>query len=175
MTDYCIADLDVTGFTTDWLLTLDRDDAPARSLLDYVGEGYDYGAHFMMANIGPRATEPVASDEELILYAALAAFQNDEFPGRAQWEGATNHLVAVFSHANHLGRTGVALNLLQSLAERGRRDPSAFLRQLRTRAQEDDPAKLAEHDRDMAQILSRDVRAAQLLDPTISIDDLLLS
>ncbi|TIH27078.1 hypothetical protein, partial [Subtercola vilae] len=175
MTDYRIADLNVTDFATKWLGHLDGDNASARGLLDHVAEGYDYGAHFMMANIGSQSTSPNASDDELILYAALAVFQNSGFPGRSQWDGPTNHLISAFAYADQLGRMGAALNLLESLVVRVRREPEPQFQELLSNSLGHDAAKIAAHDMDMAQILSRDIRAARLLEPSLSLDDLLLA
>lgn len=38
-----------------------------------------------------------------------------------------------------------------------------------------DPAQIAAHEQEMAHILDRDVRAAHLLDPRVSIDALILN
>src|SRR5680860_325169 len=112
MTQYIIGGVDLSVFATQWLASLERDDAPMRGLLDHVTDEYHYGAHFMMANIGPHAVEPDASNEVLLLYAVLAVFQNDDFPGcDDRWQGATEHLDGAFTYATQLGDRGMARNL----------------------------------------------------------------
>jgi len=175
MTQYIIGGVDLSGFAEHWLASLKRDDAPARGLLDHVTDGYDYGAHFMMANIGPHAVEPDASNEVLLLYAVLAVFQNDDFPGcDDRWQSAIEHLDCAFTYATQLGDRGLAQNLLKTLANRSNRAAVTIPDEMRARFMNHDPAQSAAHDRDMANIQSRDARAALLLDPTVSFDEMLL-
>ncbi|WP_158885087.1 hypothetical protein [Amycolatopsis anabasis] len=175
MTLYTVGGVDLSDFANSWLPSLERDDAPARSLLDHIEEGYDYGAHFMMANIGPQAVDPSAGKEVLLLYAVLAVFQNDEFPGcREGWQGTAKHLERAFKHAKRLGDRGLAKTLLRELADRSKRDRAPMFEDMLAQSMGHAPARIAAHDRNMANILSRDVRAAKLLDPSASVDDFLL-
>ena len=167
-------ELDVTLFASEWLTGLEHSSASARSLLGHVDEWYEYGAYFMMANIGPRAGDVDASDDVLVLYAVLATFQIHRSPGRDVWDGAVSHLNAAFAFANELSRRGVALTLLRDLAERSRREEPEGMREIRARSIKQDPERLAEHDREMAGILLRSVRAATVVDPSVSFDDVML-
>jgi hypothetical protein len=171
MPRYELEDLDVDAFARQWLEGLEDDGARMRSLVD---EKPDMGPYFMLANIAPRAGEPAASTEEQVLFAVLAAYQDavhsKRLPERS-WEGTTAHLNAAFAYANEIGRTGVASSLLESVV---RRDEDGFSRSLTARSLGNDPGKIAAHEQEMAGILSRDIRAAGLLDPSLSIDTLLL-
>lgn len=174
MSVYRLGEIDVTPFASQWLAGLERSGASARSLLDHVDEWYDFGAYFMMANIGPRAGDDDASDDELVLYAVLAAFEIHRSPDRVVWNGTLSHLDAAFEFANKLGRRGVAVTLLRDLAERSRRAEPEGMREIRAHSASRDPARLANHDRDTAGILARSVRAATVIDPSVSFDDVML-
>jgi hypothetical protein len=147
-----IGNTDLTSFVVNWLADLDQVDAPARGLLEHVGEGYDYGAHFLMANIAPEAMLPSATDSVLLLYAILAVFQADEFPGCNDWQGATEHVDRAFDYGNALGATAVATKLLGALVDRSTRHPSRNTK----RSMGGEPARLAAYDRDLASIQVRD-------------------
>ena len=154
MPRYQLEDLDIDAFAKNWLEGLNDDGAEMRSLVD---EKPDMGPYFMMANIAPRGVDPSASTEELVLFAVLAAYQDVVHSGQRRerrWEGTTAHLDAAFNYANEIGRAGVAARLLKSL--------------------DNDPARIAAHEQDMARILDRDIRAARLLDPSLSVDVFLL-
>lgn len=173
MLRYQLDDLDLDAFARDWLDGLESDGASMRSL---VVDKPDMGSYFMMANIAPRAVEPSASGEELALFAVLSAFQDAVHSGvrpRERWRGTAYHLDSAFKYANEIGRSGVAASLLQSVVGRGR-DESGLSERLTARSLGNDPAKIAAHEQDMAHIVDRDIRAARLLDPSQSIDALLL-
>lgn len=142
--------------------------------MEHVDEAYDYGGHFLMANIAPHATDPAANDETLLFYAVMAAYQNDAFPNSGPWEGEEHHVRRAFEHARALGGTGVASNLLQRLAKRSTRDPVPEFERMLARSMGNDPARRAAHDREMASIADRDIRAAKLLDASLSVDDFIL-
>jgi hypothetical protein len=96
---YEFAGRDLGTFVSSWLRKVQSDDAPSRLLLEHVDEGYDYGAHFLMANIAPQATDPAAGDETLLFYAVMATYQNDGFPQAGIWQGEESHLRRAFAHA----------------------------------------------------------------------------
>lgn len=171
---YEIADRDLSAFVATWLRQVQKEDANSRGLLKHTDEAYDYGAHFLMSNIAPHAVDVKATEDTLLLYAVMAAYQNDGFPGAGAWQGEENHLQRAFEHARHLGAHGVASNLLQRLAERSTREPVPEFEEMLARSMGNDPAQRAEHDREIARINERDVRAAKLLDSSLSVDDFIL-
>lgn len=174
MSHYKLEDLDIDTFARQWLEGLEHEHATMRSFVD---EHPDMGPYFMMANFGRRAVEPEASAEELVLFAVLAAFQNAIHSGRRRedpWEGTTAHLDAAFIHANEIGRAGVAASLLEFLVRRGK-DEDGLSERLTARSLGKDPARIAAHEQEMAHILDREIRAAKLLDPSLSVDAFLLA
>jgi hypothetical protein len=173
---YKLEDLDIDDYATHWLSSLESDDAKMRGLLDEAPSSDFLGHAFMMANIAPRAASAKAPDEALVLYAVLASFQNDGFPGRQprSWPGVESHLIAAFAHANRLGRSGVARTLLRSVAQSGHRESDRLSAQLTSSSLGNDPGRIAAHEQELAEIVSRDVRAARLIDPSVKLDDLLL-
>lgn len=173
MPRYQLEDLNVDDFAKKWLEGLSDDGAEMRSLVD---EKPDMGPYFMMANIAPRGVDPSASAEELVLFAVLAAYQDAVHSSQRRerrWEGTTAHLEAAFNYAREIGRAGVAASLLKSVVRRGM-DEDGLSRRLTASALDNDPARIAAHEQDMAHILERDIRAARLLDPSLSVDAFLL-
>lgn len=173
MIRYQLDDLDIDAFARDWLDSLESDDAAMRSLMI---DTPHMGPYFMMANIAPRAVAPSASTEVLVLFAVLSAFQDAAHSGlraRERWEGTEHHLDSAFGYAQEIGRAGVATSLLQSVVRGGGKDGELSAR-LTARSLDNDAAKIAAHEQDMARIVDRDIRAAHLLDPSQSIDALLL-
>lgn len=141
-----------------------------------IAEKPDMGPSFMMANIGPQAVEPTSSTAELVLFAVLSAFQNAIQAGlrpEDPWEGTSAHLNAAFSYANEIGRGGVAASLLHFVVRRGK-DNNGLSERLTARSPDNDPARIAAHEQEMAHILNRDIRAAKFLDPSLSVDAFLL-
>jgi len=170
---YLFAGRNLETFVTLWLTRVLQEDAPTRGLLEHVDEGYDYGGHFLMANIGPQATDPTASEETLLLYAVLATYQNDGFPGADVWRGEEWHVHRAFAHARKLGASDAASNLLRRSAQASTREPVPAFESMLKSSLGHDPARRAAHDRTMASIADRDIRAARFLDPAQSVDDFL--
>lgn len=171
--EYTFAGANMTSFVHNWLAALDAPEAVSSGLLDHAAndpiasDRYSYGESFMFANIGPQATKADASDDELRLFAVLAAFQKDGSPGAVQtlWEGTATHVRRAFDHANRLTPAGVAQRLRQSVIDRAfREDPPEYTAMI-NRSMNNDPARRAAHDRTMASILHREIRAANLIDP----------
>lgn len=126
---------------------------------------YFYGAMFTAANSGPRGAL-ATDDDDLRLYAVLAVYQAARFPGAnpAVWDGCVAHVRRAFEYANSIGRVEVARRLRQSVVDHGlRSDPPEFAELMRRSSK--GPAADAAHERRMASILHRDIRAADLLDP----------
>ncbi|MEV6527650.1 hypothetical protein AB0M43_37580 [Longispora sp. NPDC051575] len=171
--EFVFAGADMTGFTQDWLAGLDQLPAESTGLLDLAlhdpvrKDRYFYGAGFVMQNIGPRAGAEHATADELRLFAVLAAYQQDDHPGAdpTVWDGILAHTRRAFDHANALGSAGVAHRLRQNIIDRAtRQDPPEFTAMM-NRSMNNDPARRAAHERNMASILHRDIRAANLIDP----------
>lgn len=169
-----VAGRELGDFVSGWLQTVQREDAPSRGLLQHVGEDYDCGGHFLMANIAPEATDPAATDETLLLYAVMAAYQNDGFPGSGRWQGEEDHVRRAFEHSRALGSARVASNLLKRIAERSTRERNPDFERMLRRSMDNDAARIAGHDREMASINDRDIRAARLLDASLSVDQFIL-
>jgi hypothetical protein len=142
-----------------------------------VGDRYEYGAHYLMANIGPRATLPTATPEELLLFAVMAVYQDAGFSGadRTVWDGEEAHVSRAFAYFHELGPQEAARRLRADLIRRSVRERSSVFDELLRRSLKNDPAQIAAHDREMASILSRSARAAELLDPDGDFDSELLT
>ncbi|NYF16537.1 hypothetical protein HDC37_001362 [Microbacterium sp. AK009] len=93
--------------------------------------------------------------------------------GEQPWESIDQHLAHAFEYANKLGRSGVARVLLERIADRSTA-PRLPEYPLLPAPSPGNPAKLAAHDRQVAFAVDRDIRAAALLDPDISLDSILL-
>lgn len=173
---FSLAGFDVDAFAHSWLDFLDTPAAASRGLLAEAGDDDMLGPVFMMANIGSRAVDVSATESEMIVYAVLAAYQNERYPDRPSWtrQGTRGHLDAAFAHATRLGRTGVAKNLLLSVLRFGRQDIGNSSSRSASSATGGHTARTAAHEQEMAHIANRDIRAAALLDPALSIDSLLL-
>ena len=106
----------------------------------------------------------------------MAAYDNNGFPGARGWRGEEHHVVAAFAYARTLGDVGVASNLLRQLAKRCMLDePNPLHEDPIGRSPGGGPVRHAARDQMQAHITYRDVRAAQLLDKTVTIDNFILS
>lgn len=170
MRRYFVGGVDLSSFSYSWLDSLECDDAPATGLLEFVDDGYLFGVSFMTANIAPRACDPEATDKELLLFAVLFVFHVDR---HEVWQGPRAHLDRAFEYAMCLGDSGMAEIILQDLARESIKKPDPFIQKLISKSLVNSPARLADHDREIANIQDRQVRAANLLDPTKSIDEFL--
>jgi len=128
---------------------------------------YEYGAHYLFANIGPRATEPTATPEELLLFAVMAVYQDTGFPGadRTVWTGEEAHVNRAFAYFYEIGEREAARRLRADVIRCSPRERPRSLEEMLRRSMNNDPARVAAHDREMASIDSRSFRAAELLDP----------
>lgn len=170
---YVIAGVNLRGFVADWAFDLESGGGQMRGLLEHahadpqVGERYEYGATYLFANIGPRATESTSTPEELLLFAVMAVYQNAGFPGadRTVWDGEDAHVGRAFAYFHELGEQEAARRLRADVIRRSLRQRPQELEKMLRRSMNDDPARIAAHDREMASIDSRSFRAAELLDP----------
>ncbi|WP_416429826.1 hypothetical protein [Paenarthrobacter nicotinovorans] len=120
---YVVAGRDIGPFVSEWATVLASGGGESRTLWELaVGDdsGYFYGSAFMMANIAARACEPAASADELLLFAVLAVFLMDDFPGvdPEHWEGVDVHLRSAFNYFKEVGDTGAARKLRMEVIER---------------------------------------------------------
>lgn len=167
--NYVIADRDIGPFVSEWADVLTSGGGESRGLWELAVDddsGYFYGSAFMMANIAARACEPTASEDELLLFAVLAVFQKDDFPGvdPKHWEGVDAHLNSAFRYFKDVGEREAARKLRIAVVQRSLREVPPLWKELVDRKPRD-PAREALHDQDMASIDQRSFRAANLLDP----------
>lgn len=170
---YLIAGVNLRAFVADWVTDLESGGGQTRGLLEHaradpqVGERYQYGAHYLFANIGPRATEPTATPEELLLFAVMAVYQDAGFPGadRAVWDGEAAHTARAFAYFQELGEREAARRLRADVIRRSLSQRPPELEKMLRRSLANDPARMAAHDQLMSSIDSRSFRAAALLDP----------
>lgn len=170
---YVIAGVNLRAFVADWISDLESGGGEMRGLLEHaqddpqLPERYEYGTHYLFANIGPRATEPTATPEELLLFAVMAVYQDAGFPGadRAVWNGEEAHVRRAFAYFHELGEQEAARRLRADVIRRSLGEPPPELEEMLRRSMSNDPPRIAAHDRDMASIDSRSFRAAELLDP----------
>lgn len=184
MTDFenlVIAGRDITTFVSEWSAILASGGGEASGLYDLavgddVDSGYFYGSAFLMRNIAARACEPTASEEELLLFAVLAIFQGNNFPGvdPSHWDGVEAHLRSAFAYFKEIGEAEAARQLRMEVVNRSLREDPPLWKELKNNKPLD-PAREASHDQDMASIDQRSFRAAHLLDPEGDFDSELRS
>lgn len=175
---YVVAGVRLHAFVADWLTALESGGGQSRGLLEHaraapdVHERYSYGATYVMANIASRATEATASDQELLLFAVLALYQDAGHPGSdpTVWEGETIHVRRAFAHVAELGDREAARRLRAEVLRQSVRGRPAEFEAMLQRSMNHDPARAAAHDQLMASIDSRSFRAAKLLDPRGDVD-----
>lgn len=173
-----VAGADLRPFVDDWVAHLESGGGQTRGLLKHaesapqINERYEYGARYMFANIGPRASMQSATQEELLLFAALAVYQDAGFPGadRTLWEGEEIHVRRAFAYFHEVGEQEAARRLRADVIRRSLRERPRELKGLLQNSMINDPAREASHDQEMASIDSRSFRAAELLDPDADFD-----
>jgi hypothetical protein len=177
---YVVAGVDLRSFVGRWVADLEAGGGRMRGLLDACHaagtsqEEYFYGAMFLMANIAPRAAEPTATVEEVLLFGVLALHQEKEVPSeQLRWDTLDGHVLRAFEHLRDLGPSAAALELAHLVLDEMRPAPPEWAAVRRQDAALD-PARSAAHDRDMAYLAQRELRAAALLDPDLDFDRLLL-
>ncbi|NYF16530.1 hypothetical protein HDC37_001355 [Microbacterium sp. AK009] len=170
---YILGDLDINNFVHAWLRHLATGTPEAADLLHAASVDPFCGGLFLLRNIGPQKRTSFAATEQLILYAVLTVYQDPTLPWTQQpWQGTHHHVQHAFAHANTLGRAGVAAALLTRTAERSSR-PSPGSRPPPPGSSVDDPPRPTAFEQETVSTFDRDVDAATLLDPTISVDSAL--
>ncbi|MEU4418700.1 hypothetical protein [Nocardia salmonicida] len=176
---YNLAGFDLGPAITAWLDDIIKGGGVGRTLLEHAianthpGDDLFYSATFLMGNVAPDAADPEATPEVLLIYAVLTIHQNSipkETPGL--WHGFEGYVRDAFERVQAMGRTSAAEALLRPMIQNSTA-PNQDLQWMR-RAANPDPAKYADHERHMASIWERNVRAAKILDPAVDLDDLLL-
>lgn len=174
---YALGDVDVDTFVRAWLRHLAAGNMVRRDLLHAATlDDPAAGGHFLISNVAAGRGFAFAAEEQLVLYAVLAVYQDDDLRWVEQpWQGTEHHLQHAFAYANRLGREGVARVLLERVVERSTihwppsPDPLSPVARPPT-----SPAQLAAHDREVAETVNRDIRAAALLAPHLSLDTIFL-
>lgn len=170
---YLIAGIDMRPFVTDWLANLESGGGEMRGLLEHalhdpqLSARYSYGADYMSANIAPRATPPDSTPEELLLFAVMAVYHDADCPGAdpKAWDGEAAHLHRALEYFHEIGDREAARRLRAAVIRRSLRERPTELDWLLNRSLNNDPARIAAHEREMASIDLRSFRAAELLDP----------
>lgn len=173
---YVLDDLDVNGYVQAWLRHLATGDVARQDLLLAAAEDPPSGGYFLISNVGLRPGFASAATEQLVLYAVLTVYQDMDLCWvERPWQGIDHHLQRAFAYANDLERTGVARVLLERIAERSTAPQLPSHNPLLPAPSPAYPAKLAAHDRAVAEAIDRDIRAAVRLAPRLSLDTILLS
>jgi hypothetical protein len=183
MSAYIVAGRDLSPFVSEWLAEVAADVDSGPSLLDAATEAneernsdseYLFNATFLYSRIGPRAAEPEASPEELLLAAVLAVYQHEHGLFRGMhWASQSDHVGRAFRFAQETGDSGMARKLIEDVLRRGERSPEGY-EIIRSKNAATDPAKAAYWEAQMAHLDQRELRAAALFDPTADFDSHLL-
>lgn len=179
MTDaerFIVAGRDLETFITTWFEDLRSGGGESRDLIDNFE---NMEMLFLMANIARRAAQPDASDEELLLFSALAVareyFREERMePVIAGWGGMWKYICDAFDYLHEVGNEEAALILVKSVL-RGMQTQSEEEQFLRSVWSNKEPGERAAHERYIAEIKQRELRAARLLDPTVDVDAVMLS
>jgi hypothetical protein len=170
---YVLAGVNLREFVASWLSDLIAGDDQMQGLLTEaetapdVENRYSYGASYVMAQIAPRAVKETATTNELLLFAVMAVYQDAEYPGAdpTRWDGFEAHIKQAFGYARSIGEREMAKRLRRDVIRRSEEGPPvAYVKSL-NRSLKHDPAKIAAHEREMASIHHRSIRAAAVLDP----------
>jgi len=172
---FIVAGRDLETFVTAWFEHLRAGGGQVRGLL----EDDDMEPFFLIANIASRAARPDASDEELLLYSALAVardYLKDQriTPVIDGWDGMWEFVCECFDHLHEIGEDEAALALAKSVLSDLQVVPEYEAFKRRMAAKKTD-AEIAAHEQEMAEIKQRELRAARLLDPSIDFDAIILS
>jgi hypothetical protein len=170
---YLLAGVNLRTFVAQWVTDLEAGGSQMRGLLEHAAtdpiasERYSYGAHYVMANIAPCAARPDASSEELLLYAVMQVYQDADFPDAnlQVWDGEEAHVRRAFAYFHTVGEREAARRLRNEVIRRSLRERPSALEEMLRRSMQDDLGRRAAHDREMASLDARSLRAAKLLDP----------
>ena len=176
--EYILGHHDISAFTTRWLREVQTiADSPAGGLAqlattDTYGENAFYGQAFLMQHVGPRVVEGKGSDDELVLYAVLATYQQSGVVDGGSWPGFVAYVAEAFAYCEQLGERVVGEQLraradTQREYFQNRRPHDSLISFLVSRSSriDGDEQRFQEHNGNMAEILDRDYRAADLLAP----------
>ncbi|ABH00779.1 hypothetical protein RHA1_ro11132 (plasmid) [Rhodococcus jostii RHA1] len=110
-------DIGLETFITTWFEDLRSGGGERRDLIDNIE---NMEMFFLMANIARRAAQPDASDEELLLFSALAVareyFREERMePVIAGWGGRWKYVCDAFDHLHEVGNEEAALILVKSV------------------------------------------------------------
>lgn len=174
MLRYVLGDFDIDLYVQAWLRHLATGNVARWDLLHAAADDPPSGGLFLISNVGIKPGFTLAAQEQLVLYAVLAVYQDLDLRWVEQpWEGIDHHLRNAFVYANELGRSGIARVLLERIVERST-TPQPPENPLVPAPSPADPGQLAAHDREVAVAVDQDIRAATLLDPGLSLDSILL-
>lgn len=168
-----IAGRDLSSFVTAWANNLKAGGGESPGLLKVAVTEADssFGAEFLILNIAPQAAYPDASDEELLLFAALVVFRLAGYPGTSPsvWEGEDEHLRRAFRHLQKIGEKEAARLLRGDVIRRATEDEPEGYKALKRR-QSMPPGEQASWDRRIGSYRERSLRAAKILDPNGDFD-----
>ena len=104
---------------------------------------------------------------ELLLFAVMAVYQDAEYPcaDPTLWDGFEVHIEQAFGYARLIGEREMAKRLRLAVIRRSMEEPPAAYVKMMNKSPKKDPAKIAAHEREMASIHQRSIRAAAVLDP----------
>jgi hypothetical protein len=170
---YVLAGVNLREFAASWLSDLIAGDGQMQGLLKEaetapdVENRYGYGASYVMAKIAPRAVKETATTNELLLFAVMAVYQDAEYPcaDPTHWDGFEVHIEQAFGYARSIGEREMAKRLRLDVIRRSEEEPPAAYVKMLNGSLKNDPAKIAAHEREMASIHHRSIRAAAVLDP----------
>ena len=125
-----------------------------------------YGKTYVMSYVAPRTWGSNGTDEELLLFAALAIY--GEAP-QTSWEGAERHIEKALEHLRELGEAEGARRLIVGLAVSAEPDEASryFRDWINNGPLGGDPARIAAHEGVLSQGTMRTFRAARALDPSV--------
>lgn len=132
----------------------------------FEADRYFYGMAGLIALIGPRVWGEAGSREELLLFAALACYQErlGQHPDEA-WPGSKAHVLRAFVHMRRIGEGAAANVLHRMVAQRATAYEGTRRFDEEFRADKS-PAQRAAHEQVMADGDRRNLRAAKALDGT---------
>lgn len=171
---YILDDLDINNFVHAWLRHLATGNPEAVTLLLAATDDPFSGGCFLLRNVGPQKRTSFAATEQLILYAVLTVYQDPALPWTRQaWQGTNHHVQHAFTHANTLGRSGVAAALLTRVTERDTTRTAADNSSPTTGRGDNERPQRATSNQETVQAFNRDIEAAILLAPTLRLDGIL--
>lgn len=166
---FIIANRDLRDFVESWLSAVEAE-APHRTEMAWLQEAQDsaeqikWGDAILMTFVAPNVVGDAGSDEELILFAVLAAFRKRPPEG---WSGFRQHVEQSFAYVHEIGEATAAQLLRQEVVDdanddsEARRDMEWFFNW----EAGNNPAAIAVRDQARARLAQRTIRAANALDP----------